>query len=74
MELTAPSLTGLALAPTAATRSLGGAFVPVSLANEPLLVLVGARGWRAKAKLSQRARSDLVIADRVALGMLSARV
>jgi hypothetical protein len=72
-ELAFPLITGLALAaPSLPALSLGLAAVLLFLANEPLAVLLGARGKRLKDQLGERAkvRGSFLLGGATGLGML----
>lgn len=72
-ELAFPLITGLALAPpSAAALALGGAAVALFLANEPVAILLGARGRRLKGETADRARSRFafLLGGATGLGLL----
>jgi hypothetical protein len=72
-ELAFPLITGLALAPPSLpVFSLGLAAVFLFLANEPLAILLGARGKRLQDQLGERAKSrgSFLLGGATGLGML----
>lgn len=72
-ELAFPLITGLALAtPSLATLSLGLAVVLLFLANEPVAILMGARGKRLKTQEGERAsnRAAFLLGGATGLGLL----
>jgi hypothetical protein len=72
-ELAFPLVTGLALTtPSLPALSLGLAAVFLFLANEPLAILLGARGKRLKEQLGERARmrGSFLLGGATGLGLL----
>jgi len=72
-ELAFPLITGLALAvPSLAALALGGAAVLLFLLNEPVAVLLGARGKRLKDQLGDRAtnRAAFLLGGATGLGLM----
>ncbi|MGW8267019.1 MAG: YwiC-like family protein [Longimicrobiales bacterium] len=72
-ELAFPLATGLALAgrPSLPALALGGAAVAFFLANEPLAILLGARGNRLQDQLGERARrrGAVLLGSGIGLGL-----
>jgi len=72
-ELAFPLITGLALAvPSLSALALGGAAVLLFLLNEPVAILLGARGKRLKDQLGERAtqRASFLLGGATGLGLL----
>ena len=72
-ELAFPLITGLALAaPSLSALALGGAAVMLFLLNEPVAILLGARGKRLKDQLGDRAaqRASFLLGGATGLGLL----
>lgn len=72
-ELAFPLFTGLALvAPSLSALALGGAAVMLFLLNEPVAVLLGARGARLKTQLGDQAtlRASFLLGGATGLGLL----